>query len=139
MIWRTLIGVGIAFAVLWIGLIVAVLVARPPRGTAKEALRILPDTVRLAKRLASDRSLPRGVRARLWFLLGWLAMPIDPIPDFLPVIGFADDAIVAAVVLRSVVRKAGPDVIRRTWPGTETGLRTLWLVARLPGAPTPGA
>ena len=135
MIWRALIGAAIGLAVVWLGLVVVLAIARPSRGAVKEALRLLPDTIRLARRLSSDRTLPRGIRARLWLLLGYLAFPLDPIPDFLPVIGFADDAIVAAIVLRSVVRSAGPDVIAACWPGTPAGLASLWRAARLPGDP----
>jgi hypothetical protein len=54
------------------------------------------------------------------------------------VIGYADDAVVAAWILRSVVRRAGPEVIRARWPGSAAGLASLWRVARLPGAPPAG-
>jgi uncharacterized membrane protein YkvA (DUF1232 family) len=70
------------------------------------------------------------VRVRLWLLLGYLAMPIDLVPDVIPVIGYADDAIVVALVLRSVVRRAGPDAVVRHWPGTPDGLAA---VQRLTG------
>jgi uncharacterized membrane protein YkvA (DUF1232 family) len=66
-------------------------------------------------------------------------MPFDLIPDFIPVIGYADDAILVCAVLRSVVRRAGPEAIRRHWPGTEAGLAALWRVAGLPGDPRAGA
>jgi uncharacterized membrane protein YkvA (DUF1232 family) len=79
-------------------------------------MRILPDTIRLLRRLATDRSIGVGVRVRLWLLFVYLAVPIDLIPDFVPVLGYADDAIIVAAVLRSVVRRAGPDAIRRNWP-----------------------
>ena len=94
-------------------------------------MRLLPDLVRLLRRLAADGSLPRGVRLRLWFLLGYLALPIDFVPDFIPVLGYADDAIVVALVLRSVVRRAGAEAIVRHWPGTPEGLAAL---QRLTGA-----
>ncbi len=98
----------------------------------KEAVRILPDTVRLLHRLARDASLSKGIRVRLWLLFGYLAFPIDLIPDFIPVIGYADDAIIVCAVLRSVVRRAGAEVVRRHWPGTPDGLVALWKVAGLP-------
>ena len=88
-------------------------------------MRLLPDLVRLLRRLAADGSLPRGVRLRLWFLLGYLALPIDFVPDFIPVLGYADDAIVVALVLRLVVRRAGAEAIVRHWPGTPEGLAAL--------------
>ena len=136
MIWRTLIGLGIALAVTWLVLVVYLVLARPKGSLIQEALRLLPDTLRLLRRLATDRALPRGVRVRLWLLFGYLAMPIDLIPDFIPVIGYADDIIIVAATLRAVVRRAGLDAIRRHWPGTADGLATLQRVARLP---TPAA
>lgn len=79
----------------------------------------------------TERS-PRGVRVRLWLLLAYLALPVDLVPDFIPVLGYADDAIVVVLVLRSVVRRAGPDAVARHWPGTAEGLAALRQVARLP-------
>jgi len=102
----------------------------PEAVTMREAMRLLPDVLRLVKRLAADRSLPRTSRYRLLALLGYLAMPFDLVPDFIPVLGYADDALVVALVLRSVVRRAGPDALDRHWPGTEQGLG---LVKRLAG------
>ena len=126
-------GILIALAVVWTSLVVALMLARPKGGLLKEAIRLLPDTLRLLRRLAVDRSIGRGVRVRLWLLFVYLAMPIDLIPDFIPVLGYADDAIIVAAVLRSVVRKAGPEAIRRNWPGTPEGLATLWRLAGLEG------
>jgi uncharacterized membrane protein YkvA (DUF1232 family) len=119
----------------WAALVAALLLARPRGALLQEAVRILPDALRLLRRLAADRDLPRGVRWRLWGLLAYLAMPFDLVPDFIPVIGYADDAIIAAAVLRSVVRRAGPGAVRRHWPGTPDGLAALWRVARLPQEP----
>jgi uncharacterized membrane protein YkvA (DUF1232 family) len=70
------------------------------------------------------------VRIRLWLVLGYLAIPIDLVPDFVPVLGYADDAIIVTAVLRSVVRRAGLEPIRGHWPGTEDGLA---IVLRLCG------
>jgi uncharacterized membrane protein YkvA (DUF1232 family) len=73
------------------------------------------------------------VRWRLWLLLGYLAMPIDLVPDFIPVLGYADDAIVIALVLRSVVRHAGAEALERHWPGTPEGLSAVLRLAGVPG------
>ncbi|NGN64067.1 DUF1232 domain-containing protein [Streptomyces sp. A7024] len=67
----------------------------------------------------------------LAWLLGYLAMPIDLVRDFIPVPGYADDAIVVALVLRSVVRAAGPGALARHWPGTEDGLAAVRRLAGL--------
>jgi uncharacterized membrane protein YkvA (DUF1232 family) len=133
--WRALIGIAAALLATW-GLLVAFLIlARPKGALTREALRLLPDCLRLLRRLAADRALPRGVRVRLWLLFMYLAFPLDIIPDFIPVIGYADDVIIVAAVLRSVVRRAGADAVRRHWPGTSDGLAALWRVAGLPGSP----
>ena len=118
---------------LWLALLTALWLARPEEIRAREALRLLPDLVRLLRRLAADGSLPRGVRVRLWLLLGYLLMPIDLVPDFIPVIGYADDAVIVALALRSVTRRAGPEALERHWPGSPEGLAA---VRRLAGLPT---
>jgi uncharacterized membrane protein YkvA (DUF1232 family) len=135
MLVRILIAIGGALLLSWLALVVIVWFARPDRGRVSEAVRLLPDTVRLLRRIAADRSVRRGVRVRLWLLFAYLAFPIDLVPDFVPVIGYADDVVIVAATLRSVVRGAGPDVVRRHWPGTADGLAALWRLARLPGDP----
>jgi uncharacterized membrane protein YkvA (DUF1232 family) len=108
----------------------------PDRGRIRESLRLLPDVVRLLSRLARDETLPLGVRVRLWALLAYLALPIDLVPDFIPVIGYADDAILVAATLRSVARVAGAPALTRHWPGTPQGLAA---VRRLAGLADPDA
>jgi uncharacterized membrane protein YkvA (DUF1232 family) len=132
--WELLIGVAVALSLLWLALLVVLLVIRPRGGLLREALRVLPDVVRLVRRLAGDRSLPRGVRVRVWLLLAYLAFPIDLVPDFIPVLGYADDAIVVTAVLRGVVRRAGLDAVRAHWPGTDDGFAA---VVRLTGLNRP--
>lgn len=134
-IWNTLLSAAISLSVAWLLLIVVLLSVRPKGSLVQEAMRLLPDVLRLLRRLATDRSLPKGVRIRIWLVFAYLATPIDLVPDFLPVIGYADDAIIVCAVLRSIVRRAGPDSIRRHWPGTDNGLAVLWRVAALPGTP----
>ena len=117
---------------LWLALLLALWRGRPSSDLpVREALRLLPDVVRLLRRLAADRSLPRGVRVRLWLLLAYLASPIDLVPDVIPVIGWADDAVVVALALRAVTRRAGPEALERHWPGTPDGLAALRRLARL--------
>lgn len=125
MLARIIIGVLVAIATSWL-VLVAVLVVIRPRGTLlREALRLLPDLLRLLRNLAADRTLPRGVRVRLGLLAGYLALPFDVIPDIIPVLGYADDAIIALWVLRGVVRRAGLPAVRRHWPGTDDGFAAL--------------
>jgi uncharacterized membrane protein YkvA (DUF1232 family) len=126
LVWAVLIGLALTY----LGLLVALLVARPKGNLLREAVRLLPDLLRLQRRLAADPTVPRAARVRLWLLLAYLAIPFDVVPDFVPVLGYADDAIIASLVLRSVVRRAGAPVVRRHWPGTDDGLAA---VARLSG------
>jgi uncharacterized membrane protein YkvA (DUF1232 family) len=125
-------SVCIGLALAYLALLAALLVSRPKGNRLSEAMRLLPDVLRLLRRLAADSDVPRAARVRLALLLGYLALPFDLVPDFVPVLGYADDAIIASLVLRSVVRRAGSPLIRRHWPGSEDGLAAL---ARLTGLP----
>ncbi|MEV4019947.1 DUF1232 domain-containing protein [Nonomuraea angiospora] len=133
-VWDLLIGIVIALLVTWAALIATLAVVRPRGGLLREALRLLPDVLRLVRRLAADPALPRGVRVRLGLLLAYLAFPLDLVPDFIPVLGYADDAIIVTAVLRSVVRRSGLEAVRRHWPGTEDGFAAL---CRLTGLAAP--
>jgi uncharacterized membrane protein YkvA (DUF1232 family) len=119
------IGIAAGLLLTYLILLVALLVARPKGNLLEEALRLVPDLFRLSRGLVFDKSVPRGARVRLWLLLGYLAVPFDIVPDFLPVLGYADDAIVVTLVLRSVARRAGAETIRRHWSGTPDGLAAL--------------
>ncbi|QFZ19194.1 YkvA family protein [Saccharothrix syringae] len=132
--WDLALGLAAALLAAWLVLLLALVVARPRGNLLREALRLLPDVLRLVRRLAADRTLPRGVRVRLGLLLAYLALPVDLIPDFIPVLGYADDAIIVTAVLRSVVRRAGLDAVRAHWPGTEDGFAA---VVRLTGLDRP--
>ena len=131
-----LIGIVAAAVLLWLLLIVCLAILRPGQNTLRQSARIVPDAIRLISRLSRDRTLSRAVRLRLVLLLGYLAFPIDLVPDFIPVIGYADDVIVIGLVLRSVIRRAGPDVVRRHWPGTDAGLDVLARLCRVPALRT---
>jgi uncharacterized membrane protein YkvA (DUF1232 family) len=130
-VWSVLVGFVAGLVLLWLALVVVLWLSRPSATTARELIRVLPDTVRLVSRLARDTSLPRGVRFRLWLLMGYLIIPVDLVPDFIPIIGFADDAVLVALVLRSVVHRAGAEALERHWPGTPDGLTAVMRLARL--------
>lgn len=122
---KTALGIALALLATWLLLVVALIAVRPRGARLRDAVRLLPDTLRLLGRLSVDPDVPRGARVRLWLLFAYLAIPFDLVPDFIPVLGYADDAIVAVAVLRSVVRRAGAEAIRRHWPGTPDGLAAL--------------
>lgn len=131
--WSVLVGVAGGIVLLWSALVVALWIGRPDELRIRDALRLLPDLIRMLRRLAGDKNLPRGVRVRLWLLLAYLALPVDLVPDFIPVIGYADDAVIVALALRSVTRRAGPEALSAHWPGTPDGLAAVRRLAGLPG------
>ena len=120
--WLVPVGAVAALAVVWLLLGIALWVAKPDDVGIQHMLRLLPDVLRLLKRLATDPELPRRVRVALVVLLAFIVSPIDLIPDFIPAIGYADDVIITALVLRWVSRTAGADALARQWPGTPDGL-----------------
>ena len=115
---------------IWLGAVLILWLHRPSRDLAGPALRLLPDTIRLSRRLIADPVTPRGPKVALLLLGLWLASPIDLIPDFLPGIGQLDDLILAAIVLRFVGRRIGAERLRDAWPGTPESYD---LLARLLG------
>ena len=97
--WAIALGIVGGLVLIWLGAVVALWLAKPDEVSIGESLRLLPDLVRLLKRVAADPEMPRGIRIRLALLLVYLALPFDLIPDFVPVLGYADDAVIVALVL----------------------------------------
>jgi uncharacterized membrane protein YkvA (DUF1232 family) len=131
-VWHWAVPAAVAVLVLWLVLVAALWVCRPDARDLKQTLRLMPDVLRLLGRLARDRSLPVNARGWLWGLLLYLAMPIDVIPDFIPMIGYADDAILVLLALRMVARRIGAPALRAHWPGTEEGFAALSALTGLP-------
>jgi len=133
--WQVALAIIGGLVVLWMLLMLAFWIEqkRHPGGgaTLRDLLRLAPDVARLLKRLVGDRSVDRGVRIWLAVLLVYLLSPIDLVPDFIPVLGYADDALVIAIALRFATRRAGSAAIERHWPGTLVGLSAVLRLAGL--------
>ncbi|WP_374022408.1 YkvA family protein [Mycobacterium sp. HNNTM2301] len=129
--WMIALGLLSAFVVIWLVLAATFWLLRP-KAKLQDLVRLLPDVLRLLKRLAADRELPRRIRVVLVALIAFVVSPIDLIPDAIPVIGFADDVVIVGLVLRWISRVAGPDALARHWPGTPDGLATLCWLCGLP-------
>jgi uncharacterized membrane protein YkvA (DUF1232 family) len=98
--------------------------------TSRDIAGFLPDCAVLLKRLIRDERVPQRAKLPILLIVPYLASPLDVIPDFIPVLGQLDDAVLVALVLRRVVRVAGRDVVEELWPGSERGLRAVLSLAR---------
>jgi uncharacterized membrane protein YkvA (DUF1232 family) len=135
--WATLvISIVGAVLALWLALLIVLLAGSRDRVRMRDALRLLPDLVRLLARLAKDPAMPRRLHVVMVVLLVYLASPLDLVPDVIPVIGYLDDVVLVLLVLRWAMGAAGPEAIDRNWPGTPEGRAA---VSRLLGGPEPGS
>jgi uncharacterized membrane protein YkvA (DUF1232 family) len=113
-------------------MVVLALALRGRRADARAVARFVPDCAVLFSRLTRDERVPRRHKALLFGLVGYLALLFDLIPDFIPIAGQLDDAIIVALALRAVVRQAGSELIHEHWPGPDS---SLILIQRLSGIP----
>jgi uncharacterized membrane protein YkvA (DUF1232 family) len=120
---------GIALAI-YVALVLTLLIVGR-RTDARAWAGFVPDCAILFARLVKDPRVPRRHKILLALLVGYLSMPFDLIPDLIPVVGALDDAVIVAVVLRTLFRGAGPEVVREHWPGPRPSLE---LMLRLAGA-----
>jgi uncharacterized membrane protein YkvA (DUF1232 family) len=106
-------------------LAVVALIAAGRRTDARALAGFVPDCAVLFKRLLGDPRVPRPKKALLAVAMLYLASPIDLVPDFIPIAGQLDDALLVAIVLRSVLRASGEPLLREHWPGPERSLQAI--------------
>ena len=97
----------------------------------KALLRALPDLVRLITRMAGDPVLPRAAKIALGAAAVYLLSPVDLIPDFIPLVGYVDDVLLAAVLLDGILNWVDRSLVLKYWPGSPASLDTLARTARL--------
>ena len=131
---RTLLFAVAIVLVLYLALVVA-LILSGRKLAAKELATLLPNLIRLFRDLAKDPRVPRGAKIVLAVAGIWLISPIDLLPEFIPVLGPLDDAVVAALALRYLIRRAGLDVVREHWRGDPATLAAILRAARIPLTP----
>jgi uncharacterized membrane protein YkvA (DUF1232 family) len=100
--------------------------------TPRALAGFVPDCVVLMTRLLRDPRVPRRSKVLVAALLPYLALPFDLIPDFIPVVGQLDDAILIVFVLRRVVRQTDAELLRELWPGPESSLQVVLRLSRRP-------
>lgn len=129
MVRTLLIALGIAAGVWAVSIVGLLVIGR--RTAARGLATLLPNLVSLFRALVRDSRVPRSSKVLLGFAIAWFVWPIDLVPEFIPVLGPLDDVVVAALVLRHVLRKAGPDAIAEHWSGDQA---TLGILLRVAGA-----
>ena len=124
-----LLGAAVALALYAAGVVTLIVAGR--REDARALAGIVPDCLVLFGRLLKDSRLSRRQKLPVVLLVGYLALPLDLIPDFIPIAGQLDDVILAGLVLRRLVRRAGSELIGEHWTGPPGSLVVL---LRLAGA-----
>lgn len=112
-----------AYATLVIGLVIA-----GRKGDARALVRLVPDCVVLFKRLLTDPRVDWWRKAILVLVIAYVASPIDLVPDFVPIAGQLDDAILVVLAIRVLLRGGGPRLLSEHWPGPA---RSLEFIRRL--------
>jgi|GEM_PF-6371240 uncharacterized membrane protein YkvA (DUF1232 family) len=116
----------VALVSLWASVGLVAWLLKPDDLSVVQALSLMPDTLRLLYRLAGDRSLSRGCRVAVWGAGFYIAAaPVNIIPDFIPVLGCADDIVVVLLALRFVAARGGRERLAMHWPGSPQGLAIL--------------
>jgi uncharacterized membrane protein YkvA (DUF1232 family) len=132
-LWQQVaLGFGIVLSIY--ALFVSALYIAGRRTEARALAGFIPDCIVLFRRLLGDPRISRTRKLLIFAMIGYLAMPFDLVPDFIPVAGQLDDAILVALVLRTVLRGGGPGLVREHWPGPDDSLRVILRLAYGPQA-----
>jgi uncharacterized membrane protein YkvA (DUF1232 family) len=134
--WQWLIAAAGVVDAVYAALVVWLLVAGR-RQHARAVVGFVPDCLVLFRRLLGDQRVPRRRKLLVGALIGYLALPFDLVPDFIPIAGYLDDAVLVAFVLRHVLRGSGPELIEEHWPGPRTSLAFVLRLAGYERAATP--
>jgi uncharacterized membrane protein YkvA (DUF1232 family) len=125
--WLEWIGVAVA---IWVVAVVGLFLFGR-RLAARELATLLPNLVRMFRTLLRDPRIPRGSKLLVGFAVLWFISPIDLVPEFIPVLGPLDDALLAALVVRHLVKRAGREVVAEAWPGDPATLERMFRLARV--------
>lgn len=109
------------FVVLWVVFLV-VLIASGRREEARALVRFIPNCVVLLRRLVAEDEVSGRTKLLLVITVGYLVFPIDVVPDFIPILGHLDDALLLMWTLRSLVRQVPPERLAELWPGPRESL-----------------
>jgi uncharacterized membrane protein YkvA (DUF1232 family) len=123
--------VGVAASALVYAVFIALLIIGGRRAAARAVAGVVPDFVVLFRGLLGDPRVPRRRKLVLAAVLPYLALPFDLVPDFVPVAGYLDDAVVVALALRYVLRGTPRGMIEEHWHGPPSSLAVVLKLAAL--------
>ncbi|HJQ76889.1 MAG TPA: YkvA family protein [Acidimicrobiia bacterium] len=96
----------------------------PPEGRSiqarqliTDAVMMMPNIVKLVARLLKDPRVPRRAKITLGIACAYVVSPIDFIPEFIPVIGWADDIVLLMFAIDSLIERSGPALVEEHWDG----------------------
>lgn len=82
-----------------------------------EFLFLLPDLFILVCRIAVDKRVPIKRKLMLGGVIAYVMMPLDIIPDFIPVLGQVDDLVVVVMGLNMLLNDIDQKVLEDNWSG----------------------
>jgi uncharacterized membrane protein YkvA (DUF1232 family) len=132
MSWWEATAIGLGAAVTFYAVFVLALVVAGRREAARAVAGFVADCLLLFRRLLGDPRVGRREKLLLLALLPYLALPFDLVPDFIPVAGYLDDAVIVALVLRYVLSRSGANLLEEHWSGPRASLR---VILRAAGGP----
>jgi uncharacterized membrane protein YkvA (DUF1232 family) len=65
----------------------------------------------LYRKVLKDERTPLMPKVLLWIALGYLLMPFDIIPDFIPILGQLDDLLIVALLIYIAIKLIPKDLI----------------------------
>ena len=123
------------FVVLWV-LFLVILVVSGRRDEARALVRFIPDCLVLLKRIVAEDEVSGRTKLLLMLTIAYLVFPIDVVPDFIPILGHLDDALLLFWTLRSLLRQVPPERLAELWPGPVESLRAMEQVTGRDRGPT---
>ena len=123
------------FVVLWV-LFLVILIASGRRDEARALVRFIPDCVVLLRRILAEEDVSGRTKVLLILTIAYLVFPIDVVPDFIPILGHLDDALLLFWTLRSILRQVSPERLAELWPGPRESLKAVEQVAGRDRGPT---
>ncbi len=115
-----------------------VIARRSAGDVASEAFRVTPNFVKLIWRCMRDRRVPMRAKVTAGAAAGYFVLPVDLIPDFVPVVGQLDDLLMLFLGIHQLIKATPPDVIEELWDGDDDALELVtgflaWMAELVPG------